>query len=82
MRANVERIYDEYERMAVEAMMIRSAYHAKKLRRNDLFKRPRPEDKEKTLDGVKERQRAIMDRLSKFEQFEGKFGKEDDITDG
>ena len=39
--AQVERQYDEYERMAQEAMMMRGAYHAKKLKATDLFKRPK-----------------------------------------
>lgn len=82
MAAQVERKYDEYERMAYEAMMMRAAYHKEKLRQSDLFKRPTGEIKtDKTAEDIKERQRAIIERLSKFEQFAGKFGGEEG-TDG
>ena len=40
MRAQGERRSDEYERMADAALMARQAYHAKRLKRSDLFKRP------------------------------------------
>lgn len=82
MAAQVERKYDEYERMASQAMMMRAAYHKEKLRQSDLFKRPMGEIKtDKTAEDIEERQRAIIDRLSKFEQFAGKFGGEEE-TDG
>ena len=75
MSAHVERIYDEMERKANEAMMIRAAYHAKKLRQSDLFRRPAAGAKsEKTAEDVEGRQREIIERLSKFEEFAGKFG--------
>jgi len=77
MAANVERIYDDYERMATQAMMMRSAYHAKKLRHRDLFKRPDGIKDDMTVDDVKERQQTIIERLSKYEQFAGKFGEEE-----
>jgi len=82
MAAQVERKYDEYERMASQAMMMRAAYHKEKLRQTDLFKRPTGEIKtDKTAEDIEERQRAIIERLSKFEQFVGKFGGEEG-TDG
>lgn len=82
MAAQVERKYDEYERMATQAMMMRAAYHKEKLRQSDLFKRPTGEIKtDKTAEDIKERQRAIIERLSKFEQFAGKFSGEEE-TDG
>jgi len=82
MAAQVERKYDEYERMATQAMMMRAAYHKEKLRQSDLFKRPTGEIKtDKTAEDIEERQRAIIERLSKFEQFAGKFGGEEE-TDG
>lgn len=40
MRANVERQYDEYERMAVGAIMNEGASRAKRPKASDLFKRP------------------------------------------
>ncbi|MBS4195327.1 hypothetical protein [Lederbergia citri] len=41
MQANVERHYDEYERMAIEAIMREGAHRAKKPKATDLFKRPK-----------------------------------------
>lgn len=81
MAAQVERKYDEYERMASQAMMMRAAYHKEKLRQSDLYKRPSGEVKtDKTAEDIKERQRAIIERLSKFEQFAGKFGGEEETN--
>lgn len=40
MKAQVERTYDEYERMATEAMMHRAAQNKETLRSDELFKRP------------------------------------------
>mgnify|MGYP001159192135 FL=1 len=75
MSAHVERIYDEYERMAVQAMMTRASYHAKKLKQSDLFKRPSESRRtNKTADDVKERQKAIIAQLERFEEFKGLFG--------
>lgn len=81
MAAQVERKYDEYERMASQAMMMRAAYHKEKLRQSDLFKRPTGELKtDKTAKDIEERQRAIIERLSKFEQFAGKFGGKEETN--
>lgn len=81
MAAQVERKYDEYERMATQAMMTRAAYHKEKLRQSDLFKRPTGEIKtDKTAKDIEERQRAIIERLSKFEQFAGKFGRREETN--
>lgn len=41
MQAQVERHYDEYERMAIEAIMRESAHRAKRPKAGDLFKRPK-----------------------------------------
>ena len=76
MAAHTERIYDEYERLATQAIWNRSAYHAKKLKYTDLFKRPNGIDDNRTADDVRERQKAIMERLEKFEEFKGKFDNE------
>jgi len=80
MAANVERTYDDYEKMAVQALMNRAGYHKEKLRHGDLFKRPSDVDTDKTADDVKERQRALIERLERYEEFRGKFGEEE--TDG
>jgi len=70
MSANVERIYDEYERMTMFAMMNRQAYHAKKLKPSDMFKRPNDDkNTNRTAEDVKERQNNIMKKLSKYKQF-------------
>src|SRR5690625_429931 len=76
MAANVERTYDDYEKMAVQALMNRQGYHSKKLKKSQLFKRPSDIDTGKTADDVKERQRAIIERLERFEEFKGKFREE------
>ncbi len=41
MSAQVERTYDEYERMAVEAIMREGAHRSKRPKAGDLFKRPK-----------------------------------------
>lgn len=41
MDANAERMYDEYERMAIAAIMREGAHRAKKPKAGDLFKRPK-----------------------------------------
>src|SRR5690625_7074075 len=80
MAANVDRTYNNYEKMAVQALMKRQGYHAKKLKKSQLFKRPSDIDTGKTADDVKERQRAIIERLERFEEFKGKLREEE--TDG
>lgn len=71
MRAHTEAVYDEYERMAGHAMMIRAAYHAKKLKQTQLFRRPSDVEKAKER---RKRSDDIMDWLSQFEEFRGKEG--------
>lgn len=75
MYAHTESVYDEYERMAQEAMMARAAYHAKKLKPADLFKRPVDEDlAENKVKEMRERSDETMRWLSQFEEFRGKEG--------
>ncbi|MFD1453221.1 hypothetical protein [Oceanobacillus sojae] len=71
MRANVERIYDEYERMAIMAMMNRQGYHAKKIKQKDLFKRPTAEDaaKQKAEESVDKKEK-ITEWMSRIKQFQ------------
>src|SRR5690625_4132229 len=71
--AETERTYDKYELMATEDMMMRAAYHKEKLRKKDLFKRPGDVKTEKTADDVRQRQKALESKLSKFAEFNGKF---------
>lgn len=73
MAAETEHIYDKYDLMATEAMMMRAAYHKEKLRKKDLFKRPGDVKTEKTADDVRQRQKALESKLSKFAEFNGKF---------
>ncbi len=75
MRAHTESVYDEYERMSTEAMMMRAAYHAKKLKQSQLFKRPTNADvaKDKSED-MRERSEEVMKWLAQFEEFQGKEG--------
>lgn len=73
MRAHTERIYDEYDRMAYQAMMMRGAYHAKKIKQSDLFTRPKDGKTSKvTADDVRAKQAETMRWLSQFEEFRGK----------
>lgn len=71
MRANVERIYDGYERKAAEAIMIANAVNSsKKIGASDLFKRPVDEytAKNRTEDLLDKAEQA-SEWLSQFEQF-------------
>ncbi|MGE6487764.1 phage tail assembly chaperone [Paenisporosarcina sp. NPDC076898] len=66
MRAYQERQYDEFDRMAFQTMMVRQAYHAKKLKHADLFKRSeqnKPKRDVKELKAEMERQQALLDTL-------------------
>lgn len=81
MRANVERIYDEYERKAIEALMRENAHRSKRPKVGDLFKRPVDEEtaKNRTQD-LKEKAEQASAWLSQFEQFNSEVttgGKED-----
>jgi len=68
MRAQQERRYDEYENMRLDALMTRQAYHAKKLKPDDLFKRPNGSERKgkskQELREQMEQQQAFLDRLS------------------
>lgn len=70
MRANVERIYDEYERKAVEALMRENAHRSKRPKVSDLFKRPLDGEtaRERTEDLMQKAEQASQ-WLSQFEQF-------------
>lgn len=73
MRANVERKYDEYEDMAVQAMMHRQATNAKRLKKDDLFKRPKDEVVEKNkADKLMKQSEHATEWLSQFSLFDGK----------
>jgi len=51
MRAENERRYDDYERMAVQALMIEKAHREKRPKLTDLFKRPNEQTRDKkTID--------------------------------
>jgi hypothetical protein len=41
MQAENERRFDEYELLATQAMWNRAAYHARRLKKSNLFKRPK-----------------------------------------
>ncbi|HET6528952.1 MAG TPA: phage tail assembly chaperone [Balneolaceae bacterium] len=55
MDAKQEKVYDEMEMMALEAMMMRAAYHAKKLKQYELFDRQKVEQKHKDPEDMKEK---------------------------
>ena len=72
MRAQVERRHDEYERMAYEAMMLRQAYHAKRLKPSDLYKRPVNEEAEKARSvELQNKTEHASEWLSQFTNFSG-----------
>lgn len=69
MRAETESRHDDYERMTTEAMFVRQAYHAKKLKPSDLFKRPdgSKRDKRMTREELREyteQQQAVLAQFS------------------
>lgn len=70
MDAQRERLYDQYEQSARQAMMQRAAYHAKKLKETDLFKRPTDADtvKVKTQESRAKAEDA-MAWIAQFEEF-------------
>lgn len=73
MRANVERIYDEYEREAVKAIIRENAHRSKKPQAGDLFKRPlNALEAESRTEELLEKAIHATEWLSQFEQFGGK----------
>lgn len=73
MRANVERKYDDYEDMALQAMMNRQATNAKRLKQSDLFKRPVDKDKaESKAEELKQKAEQASEWMSQFTQFSDK----------
>lgn len=67
MQAQVERQYDEYERMAVEAIMRESAHRAKRPKASDLFKRPEDSVAERNnLSDMKEETERLNDWLARL----------------
>ena len=83
LAAQRERQYDEMELMAIQAMMIRQAYHAKRLKQSDLFRRPVDEEKARSkADEIQERTKKRMEWLSQFEEFRGKINVREEETNG
>lgn len=73
MAGNSERVYDDYERMVSMAIMNRQAYHAKKLKPSDLFKRPTDEVKaNKKAETRQVKTDAQIEWLSQFAEFSDK----------
>lgn len=65
MRAQGGRSNDDYESMAHAALMNRQAYHAKKLKLSDLFKRSeRKDDDVSRLETMKEKTRVANEWLA------------------
>lgn len=70
MRAQVERQYDEMERMSHNALMLRQAHHAKKLKMSDLFKRPADDAVEGgKAENMRKKADDTMAWLSQFAEF-------------
>lgn len=63
MRAEQESIADGYEKMAYQAMMTRSAYHAKKLKHSDLYNRDSTANPKRDFEEVKADMRKQQDWL-------------------
>lgn len=56
LRAQQERSYDDYERMALDAVWRESAHRSKRIKPDDLFKRPNGEMKTvETVERLKEK---------------------------
>lgn len=68
MKAETESAFDNYEDMSMAALMNRQAYHAKKLKATDLFKRPVDdvEAKNRQKDKIQQ-QRHAEEWLAQFE---------------
>ena len=73
MDAYVERTYDELDRLATQAMMMRQAYHAKKLKHTDLFKRPSSDvSTQVTAEDIRKKQEDTLKWLAQFKEFKDK----------
>jgi len=66
MRANIERIYDEFERKSREAIMTANAVNARKrVKPSDLFKRPKDgTDKRNDLTDLRKETDRLNDWLA------------------
>lgn len=58
MEANNERVYDDYERLAVQAFMVEKAHRAKRLKLADLFERP-TDSKSREEKPIEERRKEV-----------------------
>lgn len=58
MRAETERRYDEFEKLATVAMWNHAAYRAKRLKKSDLFKRPK-DDEQKERKSIQEMRQEV-----------------------
>lgn len=73
MRAQVERQYDELERLAIVAIMHEAAHRSKRPKASDLFKRPVDEEEAKSkVEELKEKAEHATEWLAQFEQFNRK----------
>lgn len=67
IESQTERHYDDIQKMAVQAMMNRKAYHAKKLKMDDLFKRPKDVVKaEKEIEHAKDMIKHTNEWLNQY----------------
>ncbi len=69
LSAEIERRHDDFEVMAANAMMMRAAYHKEKLKQRDLYKRPNSGNDERTAEDIRNKQKEVIERLSRFEEF-------------
>lgn len=59
MEANNERIYDDYERLAIQAYMIEKAQRSKRLKLSDLFERPTKIDYQVSTKSIEEQRKEV-----------------------
>jgi hypothetical protein len=69
MRAQRERQYDEYERMAYGALMARKATNEKRIKPSDLFERPKDGSQRKGRKSAKELREQIESQQALLAQF-------------
>ena len=71
MAAQVERQYDEYERMSIGAIMREAAHRAKRPKASDLFKRPKDSVADRNdLSDMKEETERLNDWLATLQRKE------------
>lgn len=72
LESQIEKNYDEMEKQAVQALMMRKAYHTKpkkNLKVNDFFKRPSKHDQDPKQENIEDKKKRLDQQqqwLSRF----------------